>query len=57
MCIRDSDIGDLLLKSVTSRLREVVTRESDTVARLGGDEFVIILRRVNKDQDLSLIHI
>ena len=49
------DIGDLLLKSVTSRLREIVTRESDTVARLGGDEFVILLRRVNKDQDAELI--
>ncbi|MGH6942851.1 MAG: putative bifunctional diguanylate cyclase/phosphodiesterase, partial [Geminicoccaceae bacterium] len=35
------DIGDLLLKAVTLRLRES-TRESDTVARLGGDEFAVI---------------
>lgn len=35
--------GDLLLKSVTSRIRFCV-RETDTVARLGGDEFTIILR-------------
>lgn len=49
------DVGDQLLKSVASRLRAVVTRESDTVARLGGDEFVIILRRVNREEDATYI--
>jgi diguanylate cyclase (GGDEF)-like protein len=34
-------IGDLLLKSVASRLGEVVS-EPDTVGRLGGDEFAIL---------------
>jgi diguanylate cyclase (GGDEF)-like protein len=34
-------IGDLLLKSVASRLAEVVG-EPDTVGRLGGDEFAIL---------------
>ncbi|HEY4920707.1 MAG TPA: EAL domain-containing protein [Xanthobacteraceae bacterium] len=34
-------IGDLLLKSVATRLAEVVT-EPDTVGRLGGDEFAIL---------------
>ncbi len=34
-------IGDLLLKSVASRLAEVVS-EPDTVGRLGGDEFAIL---------------
>jgi diguanylate cyclase (GGDEF)-like protein len=36
-------IGDLLLKTVTHRLRGCV-REMDTIARLGGDEFAIVQR-------------
>jgi diguanylate cyclase (GGDEF)-like protein len=34
-------VGDLLLKSVASRLSEVVS-EPDTVGRIGGDEFAIL---------------
>ncbi|HEX7025702.1 MAG TPA: response regulator, partial [Gammaproteobacteria bacterium] len=36
------DIGDLLLKAVTTRINQSL-RSSDIVARLGGDEFTIIL--------------
>ena len=49
------DIGDLLLKEVAVRLREAVTRQSDTVSRLGGDEFVILLQRINKEQDAAAV--
>ncbi|MHB0991155.1 MAG: putative bifunctional diguanylate cyclase/phosphodiesterase [Burkholderiales bacterium] len=36
------DIGDLLLKEISVRLKSMV-RETDTVARLGGDEFVVVI--------------
>lgn len=36
------DVGDLLLKAVTTRINQGL-RSSDIVARLGGDEFTIIL--------------
>ena len=35
--------GDLLLKSITQRLKKAV-RGDDTVARLGGDEFTVIVK-------------
>lgn len=36
------DAGDLLLKTITERLKNAV-RQTDSVARIAGDEFVIIL--------------
>lgn len=36
------DVGDELLKSIASRIKNIV-RESDTVSRIGGDEFTIII--------------
>lgn len=44
------DIGDMLLRQVSQRLRFTV-RQSDQLARLGGDEFVIVL------EDLSVSNV
>lgn len=46
------DAGDLLLKLVAARLREVV-REGDTVARLGGDEFTLIFVDMENVEDVA----
>jgi diguanylate cyclase (GGDEF)-like protein/PAS domain S-box-containing protein len=40
------DVGDMLLKDVTARLRDCA-REQDTICRLGGDEFTIMLEGSN----------
>jgi diguanylate cyclase (GGDEF)-like protein/PAS domain S-box-containing protein len=48
------DIGDLLLKDVTKRLRDAV-RDSDTVARMGGDEFTVILTRMQLPGDPAIV--
>ncbi|WP_313951996.1 diguanylate cyclase domain-containing protein [Accumulibacter sp.] len=49
------DIGDLLLKEVSLRLRGCAPRSSDTVARLGGDEFVILLAQIDKAADAVMV--
>ena len=48
------DIGDLLLKEITTRLKSVL-KVDDTVARLGGDEFVVLLEKYKSDLQLSKI--
>lgn len=48
------DAGDLLLKQVSSRLKECV-RQTDTVARLGGDEFTIVLNGVGTREDVDMV--
>lgn len=48
------DIGDMLLKSSARRLEGCI-RGTDTVARMGGDEFTVIVSRITKAQDASLV--
>lgn len=48
------DIGDLVLKDVASRLKNLV-RSADTVSRMGGDEFTIILTGLKAEPDVELI--
>ncbi|MBF0520270.1 MAG: EAL domain-containing protein [Nitrospirae bacterium] len=48
------DVGDLLLKSVASRLEKCV-READTVCRMSGDEFTVILTNLKNKTDVETI--
>ena len=47
-------VGDLFLKQVAQRLKEIV-RASDLVARLGGDEFGIICKTMDGDADSEIL--
>jgi diguanylate cyclase (GGDEF)-like protein/PAS domain S-box-containing protein len=46
-------IGDELLKSITTRMKQSIRRE-DTIARLGGDEFVLLLFENYEQQDTAI---
>lgn len=48
------DVGDLLLKAVSKRLKKEV-REVDTVARMGGDEFTLILPELHGRKDAEQV--
>jgi len=48
------DVGDMILKTVSKRIKEIV-RDKDTVSRLGGDEFIVILEDLSQSEDASLI--
>ena len=47
-------VGDALLKSFSARLTQTL-RASDTIARLGGDEFTIILEKLAREEDASVL--
>jgi diguanylate cyclase (GGDEF)-like protein/PAS domain S-box-containing protein len=47
-------IGDLLLQSVSARLKELV-RKSDTVSRMGGDEFVLLFSSITSQEGADFI--
>ncbi|WP_457596214.1 EAL domain-containing protein [Hydrogenimonas sp.] len=48
------DIGDLLLKEVSNRIRAVL-RKSDMLARIGGDEFVAVLETIRSAEDAAYV--
>ncbi len=48
------NMGDLLLKEVSTRLSSCV-RGEDTVARQGGDEFIVVLHMIANHQDASIV--
>ncbi len=48
------EAGDIVLKSVASRLEEAI-RNTDTAARLGGDEFVVILENISERENMEIV--
>lgn len=48
------DAGDLVLKTVAERLKNII-RATDSAARLGGDEFVVVLENVDNREDVEVV--
>lgn len=46
--------GDECLRRISSLLKELIRRDTDTVARYGGEEFAIILPNNNKEQAIIM---
>jgi len=47
-------VGDALLKAFSARLTQTL-RASDTIARLGGDEFTIVMEKLARREDASIL--
>ncbi len=47
-------IGDLLLQEISTRLKTILTRDSDTLARIGGDEFAVLLQNCDAQGAMAI---
>ncbi|SHG59873.1 PAS domain S-box protein [Massilia sp. CF038] len=47
-------VGDALLKAFSARLTHTL-RASDTIARLGGDEFTIVMEKLGRREDATIL--
>jgi diguanylate cyclase (GGDEF)-like protein/PAS domain S-box-containing protein len=47
-------VGDALLKAFSARLTHTL-RASDTIARMGGDEFTIVMEKLGRLEDASIL--
>ena len=45
-------VGDQILIAFVERLK-IIFKEKDVIARLGGDEFTVIIKKINKRQDID----
>lgn len=49
------EAGDVVLMTVSKRLKNVVKRKSDYISRLGGDEFTAVLDPIKSKQNIATI--
>lgn len=49
------EVGDRVLKLISSRLQMIIRKEDDTLARLSGDEFTIIMGNVMEEKIASVM--
>jgi len=49
------EVGDNVLKLISSRLQSIIREDDDTLARLSGDEFTIIMGNVKEGKNASVL--
>lgn len=49
------DVGDLLLKEVSKRLRHATEHPETVLARFGGDEFIVLIPHISDQAEMLLI--